>query len=63
MQQGHGQRVWFRSPPWRRTQSCGVFSEEAGWERTGEDKEEMEAGDPQTQRGTFYLLKRKKKSY
>lgn len=59
-----GWRVWLRSPPWRRTQSCGASSEEVGWERTGEDKEETAGGDPQVQQGTSYLLyilKKKKK--
>lgn len=51
-----GWRVWLRSPPWRRTRSCGASSEEAGWERTGEDKEETAAGDLQTQQGTSCLL-------
>lgn len=44
--QGCGWRVWLRSPPWRRTRSSGASSEEEGWGRKGEDKEERAAGDP-----------------
>lgn len=53
--QGHGWRVWFHSPPWRRTRSCAVSSEEAGWEKMGEDKE-MVAGDLQAQPEPSCLL-------
>lgn len=56
VQQGREWRVWFRSPPWRRTRSCGASSEGAGWEKTGEDKEEKAAADLQTQQEPSCLL-------
>lgn len=54
--QGRGRRVWLHSPLWRRTRSCGASSEEAGWERMGEDKEETAVGDLQKRQEPSCLL-------